>query len=177
MAMLLRGFLAVAVLAAGVGLSARFLLTDVPPATGLGDPGVAATIALAPLSLGNPAAAAALKVRHPDTPLGAPSVAREPPAYGYPLRVAPGDTLAGLLVGAGIPRDEAHGAVTALGKLFDPRRIRPGQEITVRFPPGARRCRRRPLPGPDRGCRLSAPDCRYADGGGRLPGGRGGTGA
>ena len=136
MATLLRGLLAVVVLAAGVGLSARLLLTDVPPTTDPGDPGSASTIGLAPLSLGNPAAAAAaLKVRHPDTPIVAPSVAPEPPSYDYPLRVAPGDTLVGLLVEAGIARDEAHGAVTALGTLFDPRRIRPGQEITVRFLP------------------------------------------
>jgi murein DD-endopeptidase MepM/ murein hydrolase activator NlpD len=133
MSMLLRGLLAVVVLAAGVGLSARLLLTDIPPATGT--QGQPSTISLAPISLGNPAAAAALKIRHPDTPLGAPSIPRQPPSYGYPLRVAAGDTLAGLLIGAGISPDEAHGAVTALGKLFDPRRIRPGQEITVRFRP------------------------------------------
>jgi murein DD-endopeptidase MepM/ murein hydrolase activator NlpD len=135
MATLLRGLLAVVVLAAGVGLSARFLLTDAPPSMDLADAGELTTISLAPISLGNPAAAAALKVRHPDTPLDAPSPSRNPPAYGYPLRVAPGDTLAGLLVGAGVSRDEAHGAVTALDKLFDPRRIRPGQEITLRFRP------------------------------------------
>ena len=132
MSTLLRGFLAAVVLTAGVALSARFLLTDVPPAS---DPDTPPTIALAPISLGNPAAAAALKVRHPDMPLGAPSHRQAPPSYGYPLRVAPGDTLAGLLVGAGIPRDEAHGAVAALRKLFDPRRIRPGQEITLHFRP------------------------------------------
>ena len=135
MATLFRGLLASAVLTAGVALSARFLLTDVPPAA---DPGVRyepSTIALAPLSLGNPAAAAALNVRHPDRPLGAPSAAGEPPSYAYPLRVAAGDTLVGLLVGAGIPRDQALGAVAALAKFFDPRRIRPGQEITLRFRP------------------------------------------
>ncbi|MDP6787380.1 MAG: M23 family metallopeptidase [Rhodospirillales bacterium] len=138
MSTILRGLLAVVVLAAGVGMSARLLLTDVPPAT---DTQAPSTLALAPLSLGNPAAAAALKVRHPDTPLGQVSIPGIPPSYGYPLRVAAGDTLAGLLVGAGVSRDEAHGAVTALGKLFDARRIRPGQDITVRFrpaPDGAR---------------------------------------
>jgi murein DD-endopeptidase MepM/ murein hydrolase activator NlpD len=135
MSTLLRGLLAVVVLAAGVGLSARFMLTDVPPSMDLADAGGLTTISLAPISLGNPAAAAALKVRHPNTPLDAPPNSRNPPAYGYPLRVAPGDTLAGLLVGAGVSRDEVHGAVTALDELFDPRRIRPGQEITLRFRP------------------------------------------
>ena len=136
MATLLRGLLTVVVLAAGVGLSARLLLIDVPPTSAdTGTQGGLSTISLAPISLGNPAAAAALKFRHPDTLLGPPPPSREPPSYGYPLRVAPGDTLAGLLVDAGVSRDEAHGAVTALGKLFDPRRIRPGQEITLRFRP------------------------------------------
>jgi murein DD-endopeptidase MepM/ murein hydrolase activator NlpD len=135
MAMLPKGLLAVAVLTAGVALSARSLLTDVPLAVEMGARDGTPTISLAPLSLGNPAAAAALVVRHPDTPLGAPPAAGEPPSYGYPLRVARGDTLVGLLVGAGIRRDEALGAVAALSTLFDPRRIRPGQEITLRFRP------------------------------------------
>ena len=148
MATLLRGLLAVVVLAAGIGLWARLLLTDVPPTTHRGDPGLFSTIGLAPLSLGNPAAAAPLVVRHPDSPVMAPSVAPEPPSYGYPLRVASGDTLVGLLVDAGVSRAQGlHGAVKALGALFDPRRIRPGPGDHGAFSADARRRRGRPLLG------------------------------
>ena len=45
------------------------------------------------------------------------------------LRVAKGDTLMGLLTGAGIERREAHEAITALSKVFSPRKLMPGQEI------------------------------------------------
>jgi murein DD-endopeptidase MepM/ murein hydrolase activator NlpD len=42
-----------------------------------------------------------------------------------------GDTLMGLLVDTGISRTEAHEAITALSKVYDPRDIRPGLQITV----------------------------------------------
>jgi murein DD-endopeptidase MepM/ murein hydrolase activator NlpD len=48
------------------------------------------------------------------------------------LAVAPGDTLIGLLVSAGVDRAEAHAALVALGRVFPPQRLRPGQEVTVR---------------------------------------------
>ena len=36
-----------------------------------------------------------------------------------------------LLLGAGVPRAEAHNAVTALSEVFSPRRLKPGQEIRL----------------------------------------------
>ncbi len=52
-----------------------------------------------------------------------------PATRSHTLRVAKGDTLMGLLTGAGIERQEAHEVITALSKVFSPRRLMPGQEI------------------------------------------------
>lgn len=51
------------------------------------------------------------------------------------LRVAKGDTLMGMLVGAGLDRTEAHNAIGALRGVYDPRRLRPGHEIRLSLLP------------------------------------------
>jgi murein DD-endopeptidase MepM/ murein hydrolase activator NlpD len=47
------------------------------------------------------------------------------------LTVSPGDTLMALLVGAKVPRNEAHMAITAMSKVFEPRDLKPGIDVTV----------------------------------------------
>ena len=47
------------------------------------------------------------------------------------LMVEPGDTLMALLTDAGIARQEAYEAITALEEVFSPRRLRAGQEIKI----------------------------------------------
>jgi murein DD-endopeptidase MepM/ murein hydrolase activator NlpD len=47
--------------------------------------------------------------------------------------VSPGDTLMGLLVREGLARTEAHSVITSLEKVFNPRRLREGQEICLTF--------------------------------------------
>lgn len=47
--------------------------------------------------------------------------------------VGKGDTLIEILVDSGVNRSDAHKAVTALGKHYRPRDMRPGQEIVLRF--------------------------------------------
>ncbi|TQV73374.1 M23 family metallopeptidase [Denitrobaculum tricleocarpae] len=59
----------------------------------------------------------------PDTP------ALEPKT----VKVSRGDTLMGLMVGAGAGRSDAHEAITALREVYSPRRLRPGQEIELTF--------------------------------------------
>ena len=49
----------------------------------------------------------------------------------HSLRVGRGDTLMKLLVDAGVARREAHEAIVALREFYDPRRLRPGQEIRL----------------------------------------------
>ena len=55
----------------------------------------------------------------------------------HSLRVGRGDTLMKLLVAAGVARREAHDAIVALREFYDPRRLRPGQEIRVTLAEGA----------------------------------------
>ncbi len=45
--------------------------------------------------------------------------------------VAPGDTLMALLIKAGMARAQAHGAITALSKVYNPRDLKPGVRVTV----------------------------------------------
>lgn len=47
------------------------------------------------------------------------------------LRVANGETLAGLLARAGATPAEAQAALTSISGVYDPRRIRPGQPVSV----------------------------------------------
>ncbi len=44
-----------------------------------------------------------------------------------------GDTLMKVLLRAGAGRQEAHAAIEALREAFDPRRLKPGQEVTASF--------------------------------------------
>ncbi len=58
-------------------------------------------------------------------------VPRRPATVSHSLRVGRGDTLMDLLVDAGVARREAHEAIVALRKFYDPRTLKPGQEIRV----------------------------------------------
>jgi len=49
------------------------------------------------------------------------------------VRVQSGETLVGLLTRAGASRDEANAALASLDGVYDPRRIRPGQAISLFF--------------------------------------------
>lgn len=53
------------------------------------------------------------------------------------IAVRRGDTLMDILLSLGISRAEAHEAVSALASIYDLRGLRPGQEITFTFAPGA----------------------------------------
>ena len=52
------------------------------------------------------------------------------------IRVGSGDTIIDLLLATGVPRSEAHDAVTALRKHFNPKQLKSGQELVVKFGPG-----------------------------------------
>lgn len=49
------------------------------------------------------------------------------------MRVGNGETLAGLLTRAGASRAEANAALASLNGVYDPRRIRPGQSVSLFF--------------------------------------------
>lgn len=130
--MLLRAIGAGTALVCCVLVSAR-ILVSVPDSGSVDAAGDRAwTLALAPVTLGNPATAATLRTR-PESAPGQPDRADEPFRYSYPLRTERGDTLAGMLAEAGVDRREAAEAISALRGVYDPRRIKPGQEVTVDF--------------------------------------------
>lgn len=52
------------------------------------------------------------------------------------IRVGSGDTIIDLLLATGVPRTEAHDAVSALREFFNPRQLKSGQELVVKFGPG-----------------------------------------
>jgi len=56
-------------------------------------------------------------------------------AYDRTKEVGRGDTLMAMLVSAGVERNDAHGAIQALKKVYNPKYIRPGQEVTLTFQP------------------------------------------
>ncbi|NBP72726.1 MAG: hypothetical protein EBU57_06085, partial [Alphaproteobacteria bacterium] len=51
------------------------------------------------------------------------------------LKVRNGDTLMSIMLSAGIARDDAHDAVSALRAVYDPRDLRVGQRIHLTFSP------------------------------------------
>lgn len=69
-------------------------------------------------------------------PEGAMEAARREPQEQV-VTVRRGDTLMKLLVDAGIERGEAHMAIEGLSVVFDPRHLKPGQDITLTFLPPA----------------------------------------
>jgi murein DD-endopeptidase MepM/ murein hydrolase activator NlpD len=132
--MLFRALLAVAVMSVTAMVSARVILNVEPITGGAWDlrTGGGATVAMAPISLGNPAAAATLQVHRPNTPRDAATVKKP---YNHTVRAGRGDTLTTMLVRVGIERRDAVNAITALKKHYNPRRIKTGQEITLTFQP------------------------------------------
>ncbi len=138
--MLLRGLLSATALVAGVATSAGVILIDPDTLANRDAEGV--TLSLAPISLGNPTTAATLTTRRRETPRNGAQGAftgavTALPDLKVPLRVGRGDTLAGMLTGAGVSGADAHGAISALSKHFNPRRIRRGQAVAVLFTPPA----------------------------------------
>jgi len=126
--MLLKGLLSAAALLAGVTVSAGIILDGPDSHNGTGQ-----TLSLAPLSLGNPTAAATLTTRRTGLPQQTESVPTVPGGIKVPLKIGRGDTLAGLLTGAGISNAEAQAAISALSKFFNPRRIKNSHQISVTF--------------------------------------------
>jgi murein DD-endopeptidase MepM/ murein hydrolase activator NlpD len=137
--MLLKGTLAAAGFGATVVLSAAAIVGT--PAIGeIVDAATTdtaqATLSLAPISLGNPTAAARLQTfRYGEPQYTVESGNIEGAIYHQTVRARRGDTLAGILVRAGVPGSEVQAAITALSNHYDPRRIRAGQEIILAFAP------------------------------------------
>ena len=124
-----RGIFAIAAASSlALVVALNFLQVDVGSPLSDGD-----TVSIAPISLGNPAAAATLQTRRPLPPIHEGPADALPAIYTQRLQVGAGDTLAALLVNAGVDRTEAHYAIEALSDYYNPRRIRRGQGLTLSF--------------------------------------------
>ncbi len=87
-----------------------------------------------------PTAPTALAAHTPSQQLALPllpvSVAAAPPiATWRTVTIAQGDTLMALITRSGSDRTTAHAAIAALAKEYNPRRLRPGQKLTLKFDP------------------------------------------
>lgn len=71
--------------------------------------------------------------------LANPAQANQPPGQERVLLARRGDTIAALLASARVEPTDSAQALAALRPLFPPQRLRPGQELTLRFAPGAER--------------------------------------
>ena len=123
---------------AGAAAAYFYIQSPVPVA----DAVAAETVDAAPVAAATPAPPV---MRTPVTslPLQTAALPPPPPLSSLPLptpgdssmmetvQVEPGDTLMDLLLDAGIGRTEAHNAVSALGDVFSPRDLMPGQQITL----------------------------------------------
>lgn len=103
------------------------------------------TFSMAPLSLGNPAAAATLRTRAPqeiddvevtkETSIIEFPIISIPEPYTKTVKVRSGNTLSGILTNSGISRTEAAEIVTVFSDAFNPRKIRAGQNLDLLFMP------------------------------------------
>ena len=57
--------------------------------------------------------------------------------YETRLTIDRGDTLMALLTGAGLDRTQAHRAIQAMAEVYSPRKLKPGQELTLTVRPDA----------------------------------------
>ena len=119
-------------LAAAVALALLPRMADGPDA-----PATDAVVAAAAVPASDAPGTATAPVGDPAAVAVAVDEDRAPASATRPVEVARGDTLLGILVEADVPAPEAHGALAALGPLYDPRRLRVGQEITLHFEPAA----------------------------------------
>jgi murein DD-endopeptidase MepM/ murein hydrolase activator NlpD len=72
-----------------------------------------------------------------DSQLAVPPATALPPQTRLTLVVGDGETLAGVLATADVSATDIQNAVDAARDIYDPRKLRAGQSITVNFKPGA----------------------------------------
>lgn len=96
--------------------------------------GIKESLALAPLSLGNPIAVPGIETVSPETIAAAPKPSR-PSIVTQSVTLGGGDTLVEVLQRAGIANDDTHAAIQAFAKAYNPRKLRKGDELAIAFRP------------------------------------------
>jgi murein DD-endopeptidase MepM/ murein hydrolase activator NlpD len=90
----------------------------------------------APVITGPRSASRSVRPQNPTLQKASLSTQDQVPSIGLEeqtLVVKRGDTLLGMLVGAGVEQQEAHHSIQAIRNVYDPRDLRPGDEITLTF--------------------------------------------
>jgi murein DD-endopeptidase MepM/ murein hydrolase activator NlpD len=130
--MILKGLLTATALSAVILLSVNFVLgsTKIPVANGPSKQ--FSTLMMAPFSLGNSAAAAALITRPPEDASNY-TIEVEDFTYEFSVRVSRGETLSDILNRAGVSQRDSSSAIRSLKKVFKPSRLRQGQAVSVTF--------------------------------------------
>ena len=134
----MKRFFTITGLASTVIITSAFML-DIPdsiePRPTDSPSGSAWTLALAPMSIGNPVAAhRGLETESPNNPIDYSPVGK--PTHistEQAVKARRGDTLAGLLMRAGASRQDSAAAITAMESYFDPRKFRQGQIVKVSY--------------------------------------------
>ncbi len=131
--MLFRGIATITGLVATVAVCSGYVLTSSASVKSL--PGMEGeSLALAPLSLGNPSAVPGIETTSPDLPLAAVT-AQPPQTVEHAVKIGRGDTLAKVLQRAGVTGREARDAIRAFSKVHSPRRIRQGDIVRIAYKP------------------------------------------
>lgn len=118
-----------------------------PHITSAQAPSAQARISKAPMSIGNPATAAALddlkNARTSAIALASPTapevraavIEPAPSTYKTAMMIKSGDTLSKVLRRAGAQPTDAEAAIRSLKGIYDPRKLKAGQSINVSFAP------------------------------------------
>jgi murein DD-endopeptidase MepM/ murein hydrolase activator NlpD len=131
--MLFRGIATITGLVATVVICSGYLLTTSASVESSGVSSVE-SLALAPLSLGNPVAGPRIETTSPEIRLQPPSTPR-PRSIEHPVMIGNGDTLAKVLGRAGVNQRDAQSAIQAFSKVHNPRRLRRGDELRIAYRP------------------------------------------
>jgi len=143
--MVMRSMLGTGVIIVGAFLSLGYSWGNAPGNIGVDSINTNGSVALAPISLGNPQAAGTLSVSAPnntnnnddDTGFFANLLngARDLVTYEKPILVKSGDTLAKILGRAGANNEQTNNIIKSLSGMFDARSLKVNQKIFARFVP------------------------------------------
>ena len=130
--MLLKGAIAASIIAAAFTLSSvaavkPSLLPGIEPVSTIASDG---SIAIRPISLGNPTAAGTLTTRLPELPT---DPVFRPMIYSREFKIGNGETLAQLLRRAGVDKNSAMAVLDPLFEHVNARRLKAGETVTLTF--------------------------------------------
>ncbi len=132
--MLFRGIVTITGLVATVTVCAGYVLTS-SAAPDRAAMELTGSLSLAPLSLGNPTAVPGIETLSPEIAGPSKNIPTQPARIQHSVTIGAGDTLAEVLTRSGIDGGDAHAAIQAFAKAYNPRRLRKGDELAIAYRP------------------------------------------